>query len=72
MYLSIVGDSCSIMTDDYELTMDYDMIISLGNGWFQIDRYDFLDIWNMWFTCVGSCREHALYWHDKVIIDVFI
>jgi len=31
MYLSIVGDSCSIMTDDYELTMDYDMIVSLGN-----------------------------------------
>ena len=30
MYLSIVGDSCSIMSNDYELTMDYDMILSLG------------------------------------------
>ena len=30
MYLSIVGDSCSIMTNDDELTMDYDMIVSLG------------------------------------------
>jgi len=32
MYLSIVGDSCSFMTDDYELYMDYEMIVSLGNG----------------------------------------
>ena len=32
MCLSIVGDSCSIMTDEYELNMDYDMIFSLGNG----------------------------------------
>jgi len=32
MYLSIIGDSCSIMTDDYELIMDYDMIVILGNG----------------------------------------
>jgi len=31
MYLSIVGDNCSIITDDYDLTMDYDMIFSLGN-----------------------------------------
>jgi len=31
MYLSIVVDNCSIMTDDYELTMDCDMIVSLGN-----------------------------------------
>jgi len=35
------------MSKDYELTMDYDMIISLGKGLFQIDRYDCLDIWNM-------------------------
>jgi len=26
MYLSVVGDSCSIMSNGYELTMDYDMI----------------------------------------------
>ena len=47
MYLSVIGDSCSIMSNDYELTMDYDMIVSLGKGWFQSDRYDCLDIWNM-------------------------
>ena len=29
MYLSVVGDCCSIMSNDYELTMDYDMIVSL-------------------------------------------
>jgi len=44
MYLSVVGDSCSIMSNDYEFTMDYDMIVSLGKGSFQIDRYDCLDI----------------------------
>ena len=44
MYLSVIGDSCSIMSNDYELTMDYDMIVSLGKGWFHIDRYDCLDI----------------------------
>lgn len=27
MYLSVVGDSCSIMSNEYELTMDYDMIV---------------------------------------------
>jgi len=32
MYLSIVGDSCNIVYKDYELTMDYDMIVSLGKG----------------------------------------
>jgi len=32
MYLSEVGDNCSIMSDDYELTMDNDMIVSLGKG----------------------------------------
>jgi len=32
MYLSIVRDSSSIMTDDYMLMMDYDMIVSLGNS----------------------------------------
>ena len=26
MYLSVVRDICSIMSNDYELTMDYDMI----------------------------------------------
>ena len=29
-YLSVIGDSCSVMSNDYELTMDYDMIVSLG------------------------------------------
>lgn len=32
MYLSIVGDSFSIAYKDYELTMDYFMIVSLGKG----------------------------------------
>ena len=32
MYLSIIGDSCSIMSNDYEFTMDYGMIVSLGKG----------------------------------------
>ena len=45
MYLSVVGDSCSIMYNDYEFTMDYDMIVC--KSLFQIDRYDCLDIWNM-------------------------
>ena len=30
MYLSVVGDSCSIMSNAYELIMDYDMIVSLA------------------------------------------
>ena len=59
MYLSIVSDSCRIMSNDYELTMDYDMIVCKGS--FQIDRYDCLDIWNVWLTCVKSCRKHAWY-----------
>ena len=32
MYLSVIGDSCSIMSNDYELTMNYDMISNLGKG----------------------------------------
>ena len=28
MYLSVISDSCSTMPNDYELTMDYDMIVS--------------------------------------------
>jgi len=60
MYLNVV-DSCSIMSNDYELTMDYDMIISLGKVWFQIDTYDCLDVWNMWLTCVNSFRKHTRY-----------
>jgi len=32
MYLSVISDSCSIMSNDYELTMNYDMIASLGKG----------------------------------------
>jgi len=31
MYLNVV-DGCRIMSNDYELTMDYEMIISLGKG----------------------------------------
>jgi len=27
MYFSIIGENCSIMSNDYELTMDYDMTI---------------------------------------------
>ena len=54
MYLSVVGDSFIIMSNDYELTMDYDMIVRLGKGWFQIDKYDSLDVWNMSLTCVNN------------------
>jgi len=61
MYMSVVGNCCSTMSNDYELTMDYDMIVSLGKGLFQIDRHDCLDIWNMWLTCVNSCRKHDWY-----------
>jgi len=32
MYLSVVGENCSIMSKGYELAMDYDMIFSLGKG----------------------------------------
>jgi len=32
MYLSVIGDNFSIMSNDYELTMDYDRIVSLGKG----------------------------------------
>jgi len=60
MYLSVVGDSCSIMSNDYELTMDCDMIISLGKRLFRIDTYDYLDVLNIWLTCVRSCRVTCL------------
>lgn len=56
MYLSVVRDICSIMSNDYELTMDYDMIFTLPKDWFQIDRYDCIDIWNMWLTYVDNFR----------------
>jgi len=56
MYIIMVGDNFSIVSKDYELTRNYDMIISLGKVRFQIDRYDRLDILNMWLTCVSSCR----------------
>lgn len=36
MYLSVVGDRCSIMSNDYELTMDYDMIVVLLNVDFKL------------------------------------
>ena len=72
MYLSVIGDSCSIMSNDYELAMDYDMIVSLAKGQIQIYRYDCLDIWNMWLTCVNNCRKHSWYYLDKVIVDLFI
>jgi len=32
MYLSVVGDSCSIVSKEHGLPMDYDMILSLGKG----------------------------------------
>jgi len=57
MYLSIIGDSCNIMSIDYELTVNYDMISSLGKGWFQIDRYDYIAICNMCLKCVNSARN---------------
>jgi len=41
------------------MTMDYDMIVSPTKCLFQIDIYDCIDIWNMWLTCVSSCRKHA-------------
>ena len=60
MYLSILGDSCSIMPNDCELAMDYDMMVSLGKGWVQIYRYDCLDIYNMWLKYVRSCKVTCL------------
>ena len=45
-----VGDSC-------ELIVHCDMVVSLGKGWFQIDKYDFLDLWNMCLKCVNSARN---------------
>ena len=30
-----VGASCSIMTNEFELISNYDMVVSLGKGWFQ-------------------------------------
>jgi len=59
MYLRVVGDGCRIMYNDYKVTMDNDMIVSLGKVWFQIDRYDCLDISNVWLTCVMSCKKHS-------------
>jgi len=51
MYLSVIGDNCGIMSDDYELTMDYDMVLRIGKG-FQIDRYYFFIFgtfgWHVW------------------------
>ena len=62
------------MSNDYELTMDYDMIVSLGKGWFQIDIYDCLDIWNMWLTCVSICKVTylALVWKGKVTSMLYV
>ena len=70
MYLSVVVDGCRIMCNDHESTVNYDMIVSLGKGLFQFDRYHYLDIWNMCLTCGSSCRKHAWYQRDKVIVDV--
>ena len=62
MYLSIVGYSCSIVSKDYVLTMDYDrLIVSLGKSWFQIDRYHCIDISKVWLTWVNSCSKYAWY-----------
>ena len=47
MYLSIVCNSCSIMSNEYELTMDYDMIVSLG-----IDLFKLIDMIVLMF---GTC-----------------
>ena len=32
MYLSVVRDSCRIMSNDYKLTIYYDMIVSIYKG----------------------------------------
>jgi len=48
------------MPNDYEMTMDYDMMVSLGKGWFQIDRYDFLDIWNMCEKFLGNMLDISM------------
>ena len=32
MYVSVIGDNCSIMSKDHHLSMNYDMITSLGKG----------------------------------------
>ena len=52
MYFNVV-DSCRIISNDYELTMGYDMIVC--KSWFQIDRYDLLDIWNMCEQLQETC-----------------
>ena len=67
MYLNVV-DSCSIMANDYELTMHYDMTVSLGNNWFQIDRYDCLEIWNMWLTYVSMMQGVA--WQETLPLNI--
>jgi len=48
-----------IMTNECDLTLDYDLIVSLGKGLFQIDIYDCLSIGNMWLTCMSSCKKYA-------------
>ena len=43
--------SFSIMTDDYELTMDYDMIVSPGKGCFEL--------MDMIVLICGTCGWHV-------------
>ena len=47
-----VGDSCSIMTNDIEVIFYYEMVVSLGRGWFKINRHDFFIFgkcgWDVW------------------------
>ena len=72
MYLNVVGDSRSIRSNDFELTMDYDMIVSLGKGWFQISRYVSLILGTHGPHVWEVAGKHAWYYLDKVIVDVFI
>ena len=44
------------MSNDYELTMDYDMVVCLGKGSFKIIRYDFFYLYNVRLTCVRKLK----------------
>jgi len=62
------------MFDKYAMTMDYDMIVSLGKGWFQI-TICCLDHWNMSLTYVFSYKETWFAQQGKIIgilLDLFM
>ena len=57
------------MTDEYGLIFDYDMVVSLGKIWFQIDRYVVLMFGTYWWhVCLVTGKRDC---HNKVIILVY-